>query len=164
MAHMTDQELEVIEAEMPSLANVLRDQQAEIEELQARKRQEDEVRAAAVRAEIQDTIDQNATLAAWQTAVDKTAWNEALRFDRMLRESPKYANVSFEDRFKKVVELTQTALETSDRRDQHDEPDRERPGGRLPSGKDLESMSATQIAGMLGGKSPDEIQAFLAGL
>ena len=37
-------------------------------------------------------------------------WNEASRFDKVLRESQAYANKSFADRFTKVVELTQSAL------------------------------------------------------
>ena len=117
VATLTKEELDTLEAESPTLAKTLRAQQASIqkltEQLQAvAARQEDQavVQETEVKSEIQAAIDANPTLAGWQTAEDQTLWNEASRFDKVLRESPAYANKSFADRFTKVVELTQSAL------------------------------------------------------
>jgi hypothetical protein len=117
VATLTDQELDTLEADSPTLARTLRAQQASIqkltEQLQAvAERQEDQavVQESEVKSEIQSAIDANPTLAEWQTAEDQTLWNEASRFDKVLRESPAYANKSFAERFTKVVELTQSAL------------------------------------------------------
>jgi len=117
VATLTKEELDTLEADSPTLAKTLRAQQASIqkltEQLQAvAERQEDQavVQETEVKSEIQAAIDANPTLAGWQTAEDQTLWNEASRFDKVLRESPAYANKSFADRFTKVVELTQSAL------------------------------------------------------
>ena len=117
VATLTNEELDTLEADSPTLAKTLRAQQASIqkltEQLQAvAERQEDQavIQETEVKSEIQSAIDANPTLAEWQTAEDQTLWNEASRFDKVLRESPAYANKSFAERFTKVVELTQSAL------------------------------------------------------
>ena len=114
---LTDEELNALEVDSPTLAKVLRAQQniihklnTTVQELADRQNGQLEQEATTVKSEIQMAIDANPTLAEWQTAEDQTLWDEAARFDKVLRESPKYANVSFEERFKKVVELTQSAL------------------------------------------------------
>lgn len=114
---LTEEELQALEAESPTLAKTLRAQQNALtqvrDQLQAvvqSQQQQVENEAEVVKSEIQTAIDANPTLATWQTAEDKTLWNEASRFDKLLRESPKYANVPFSERFAKVVELTQSAL------------------------------------------------------
>lgn len=117
VAMLTEEELAVLEADSPTLAKTLRAQQAQItsmaEQLKSvTERQAEQVATedAVVKTEIQTAIDANSTLAGWQTSEDQTMWNEASRFDKLLRESPRYANVPFADRFAKVVELTQSAL------------------------------------------------------
>ncbi len=119
---LTAEELSALEAESPTLAKTLRAQQASIRSLRNELKgvvQAQRNRAASeveeVKSEIQTAIDENPTLAAWQTAEDQTLWNEASRMDRMLRESPRYANVSFEDRFAMVVALTQQAMNEPNR-------------------------------------------------
>lgn len=114
---LTEDELAALEADSPTLAKTLRMQQALIQQLRDEVGQVKTVQQhravteeASIKSEIQSAIDANPTLAGWQTAEDQTMWNEASRVDRMLRESPAYASVSFEDRFKKVVEMTQVAL------------------------------------------------------
>ena len=118
VALLTDVELETLEADSPALAKVLRAQQDTIRKLTEtvqgvteRQAADVEQQATEIKSEIQTAIDSNPTLAAWQTAEDQTMWAEASKFDRLLRESPKYADVPFADRFAKVVELTQAALE-----------------------------------------------------
>jgi len=114
---LTEEELAVLEADSPTLAKTLRAQQAAIQTLtetvkSVTQRQAEQVATeeTVVKTEIQTAIDGNPTLAAWQTAEDQTMWNEASKFDKLLRESPKYADVPFADRFAKVVELTNSAL------------------------------------------------------
>ena len=114
---LTEEELTALEADSPTLAKTLRAQQAAIQKLSGQvqdltERTNGQIanEEAVIKSDIQTAIDANPTLAAWQTAEDQTLWNEASRFDKALRESPTYANVSFADRFKKVVELTQSAL------------------------------------------------------
>ena len=118
VAMLTEEELAVLEADSPTLAKTLRAQQLQItsmaEQLKSvTERQAEQVATeeTVLKTEIQTAIDANPTLAAWQTAEDQTMWNEASKFDKLLRESPRYANVPFADRFSKVVELTQAALE-----------------------------------------------------
>lgn len=115
---LNDEELAALEADSPTLAKTLRAQQAAIRQLretvesvtqnQANQAASEE---AVVKSEIQTAIDANPELATWQTAEDQTLWNEASRIDRMLRESPKYANISFADRFAKVVEMTRLSMD-----------------------------------------------------
>jgi len=117
VAILTNEELDALEADSPTLAKTLRAQQQSIQRLNERLEAVAQTQLGqiateetAVRSEVQTAIDENPTLAAWQTAEDQSLWNEASRFDKLLRESPAYANVSFADRFAKVVELTQSAL------------------------------------------------------
>jgi SOS-response transcriptional repressor LexA len=56
---------------------------------------------------VQEAIDANPELSAWQVAEDQSRWNEAARLDKALRESPLWRSKSFDERFVKVVELTQ---------------------------------------------------------
>lgn len=115
---LTEAELETLEADSPALAKVLRtlqDQNKALEEkvksvtdTQASQQQSQE---KEIKSEIQTAIDSNPTLASWQSAEDQTLWKEASRFDKLLRESPKYADVPFAERFAKVVALTQEALD-----------------------------------------------------
>jgi hypothetical protein len=114
---LSDDELAALEADSPTLAKTLRAQQAAIQTLRdemtsvkTRQQSQAAVEEQEVKSEVQSAIDANPTLAAWQTAEDQSMWDEAARFDKLLRGSPKYANVSFADRFAKVVELTRLEL------------------------------------------------------
>jgi hypothetical protein len=114
---LTDEELTVLEADSPTLAKTLRAQQAAIRQLREtvdsvtqRQASDAAAQAAEVKSEVQTAIDSNPTLAAWQTSEDQTMWDRASGFDKLLRAMPEYANVSFADRFAKVVEMTQSAL------------------------------------------------------
>ena len=114
---LSDEELSALEADSPTLAKTLRAQQAAIRNLREivgnvaqNQASQAASEAEVVKSEIQTAIDANPMLAAWQTSEDQTLWNEASRIDRALRESPKYANVSFADRFKTVVEMTRVAM------------------------------------------------------
>jgi len=114
---LTEDELNALEADSPTLARLLRAQQNTIQKLtgtvqslaehqQGRAAEE----VAEIKSEIQTAIDANPTLASWQTAEDQAMWNKASAFDQVLRGLPEYKDVAFEDRFKKVVELTHAAL------------------------------------------------------
>ncbi len=114
---LTEEELSALEADSPTLARTLRAQQAAIRSLRetvegVKTRQASDVASqeAEVKSEIQTAIDANSTLATWQTSEDQTMWDRASGFDKLLRAMPEYANVSFADRFEKVVEMTQSAL------------------------------------------------------
>ena len=114
---LTDEELDALAEDSPTLAKTLRSQQAAIRQLRETvegvtrtQATQQAAQVAEVKTEVQSAIDGNATLAEWQTAQDRTMWTRASSIDRMLRELPEYANVSFADRFDKVVEMTQIAL------------------------------------------------------
>lgn len=114
---LTEDELAALEADSPTLAKTLRAQQAaysklaeQVEKLAANQQTQVDKQETEVKSEIQTAIDANPVLAGWQTAEDQTIWAEASRFDKALRESPKYKDVPFAERFAKVVELTQSAL------------------------------------------------------
>ena len=114
---LTDEDLTALEVDSPTLAKVLRGQQETIKQLTGTVealRQHTQGRIATeqaeVKSEIQAAIDANPTLAGWQAQEDQTMWDKASAFDLVLRELPEYAEVPFEERFKKVVELTQSAI------------------------------------------------------
>jgi len=114
---LTDEELDALEADSPTLAKTLRAQQAAIQQLRdmvqtvtQRQAVEAATQEAEVKSEVQTAIDSNPTLASWQTSEDQTMWDRASAFDKVLRAMPEYANTSFADRFDKVVEMTQSAL------------------------------------------------------
>jgi len=114
---LTDEELDALEADSPTLAKTLRAQQAAIQQLRdmvqtvtQRQAVEAATQEAEVKSEVQTAIDSNPTLASWQTSEDQTMWDRASAFDKVLRAMPEYANTSFADRFEKVVEMTQSAL------------------------------------------------------
>ena len=116
-AMLTDEELTALESESPTLAKLLRAQQATIQSLtgtvdaiKGRQEQRDTADAAEVKSEIQTAIDAVPELATWQAAEDQAAWNIASMHDKTLRSLPKYKDVSFEDRFKEVVKLTKLTL------------------------------------------------------
>lgn len=115
---LTDEDFKALEEDSPTLAKLLKAQQSTIQQLTdkvgtltTRTQQREATEQAEIKSEIQTAIDANPTLAEWQNAEDQTMWSEAARIDKTLRESPRYANVSFADRFNKVVALTRIALD-----------------------------------------------------
>lgn len=197
---LTDAELEVLEADSPTLAKTLRAQQTRIEKLteqveKVTQRQETQAATeeAEIKSEVQTAIDENPTLAAWQTAEDQSMWQEASRLDRTLRKSPKYANVSFADRFKKVVELTEAVLEVKAEAPVVQQPAltpdqikaaakvkldaankakkplslSDIPGGAAPAVDErqkVEEMSPTALGNQFMGMTRDQIDAYVANL
>lgn len=116
-AALTEEELKTLEQDSPTLAKLLRAQQSEIKGLKdtikgVNERVEVQVEQteAEIKTEIQTAIDANPKMAAWQVAEDQTLWNEAAKMDKLLRENPLYADIPFEKRFAKVVELTEDAM------------------------------------------------------
>jgi hypothetical protein len=114
---LTNDDLTALEQESPTLAKALRSLQDEnarvqgqLTEVVAKLNQQDQVQEAEVKDDVQAAVDDNPTLATWQTSEDQTMWREAAKFDKVLRGNPLYDNVSFADRFAKVVELTESAL------------------------------------------------------
>jgi len=160
---LTDDEInELAAAGEPTLAKVLGTQQTAIRHLtgivqgQLAREQEE------VRSDIQDAIDVNPKLAEWQTSPDQTLWRDAAAIDKVLRELPEYRNVPFEDRFKKVVELTEVAVDVKRRDGPEEQPEAQRRAeGRLSS-QELEGMSTAQIGQQFAGKSFSEIEAMIA--
>lgn len=115
---LTEAELETLEADSPALAKVLRTLQERNNALEEKVKSVADTQASQqqeqkkeIKSEIQTAIDSNPTLAEWQSAEDQTLWKEASRFDKLLRESPKYADVPFAERFAKVVKLTQESMD-----------------------------------------------------
>lgn len=196
---LTEEELSALEADSPTLAKVLRSQQQTILKLNETveslaQRSDDQAKAeeADVKSEIQAAIDATPTLAAWQVDKDQTAWNEAAKFDRILRENPKYADVPFEDRFAKVVELTKAALGLEVERPQPKEEPKltpeevkaaaqaklkakpqlprslsDIPGGAPPAVDEkekVEQMSTLALGNQFLGMTKDQLEAYLASL
>ena len=170
-ALLTGAEIDVLAEESPILAEVLRGQQTTIgvlagtvEELQARQRNQLANEEAAAKSEIQDAIDVNPTLASWQTAKDPTLWNEAMRCDKLLRESPLYANVPYAERFAKVVALTQSAVDVEARQELDERETERHSARRTPGGKNLEEISSAELGQQFLGKSREEIDTYIANL
>jgi hypothetical protein len=168
---LSEDELRTLEADSPTLAKTLRSLQTaivtqsdKVERLAARQDAELARERAEVSSEIQTAIDSNPTLAAWQTAQDQTRWIEATRLDKVLRESPAYADVPFSDRFAKVVEMTQKAFDADPRREE-ETPLRAAEREQEKVVKNLDTISAAELgAKFLGLGDPDAIQTYLANL
>ena len=115
---LTEDELKALETEgQATLAKVLRAQQenlkaltAEVTSLRDHNEREIAQEAAEAKSSIQEAIDANTVLSTWQSDKDKTMWNEAARIDKILRESPKYSEVPYAERFTRVVELTAESM------------------------------------------------------
>lgn len=195
---LTEEELTALEGESPTLAKTLRGQQAAIRQLReelenVRGRQEAQAKTEEelVKDEIQAAIDANPMLAQWQADEDQTLWNEVVRFDKMLRESPRYAKVSFGDRFADAVELTrvsmklppepkqettltQEELRAAAERKLADKSKASRPvslsqipGGAPPAVDErqkVEEMSSVALGNQFLGMTKDQIDAYLANL
>lgn len=193
---LTEEELQALETDSPTLAKVIRAQQSsirtlrdEVKTVSTAQQKQVATEEAEVKSELQSAIDANPTLATWQTAKDQTMWDEAARVDRMLRESPKYANASFEERFAKVVEMTQVAQGvTPERREETPlTPEQIRaaakakldtastrprslsdiPGGAPPAVDEkekIEQMSPVALGQMFQGMSTEQREAYLAQL
>jgi hypothetical protein len=153
---LTAEELEALEADSPTLAKTLRAQQAQLQQLRdtvnsLATRQAAQVAGEEqeIKSEIQTAIDANPTLAEWQTSEDQTLWNEASRFDKMLRSSPKYANVSFKDRFEKVVELTQRAMDLEPAT-----PSAPIPGEKALTAEEIKAAAQAKLTQAARGKRP----------
>lgn len=110
---LTDGELLAIAEDSPTLAKILKAQQETIKNLNesvqnlATHATQQIVNAETeAKSAVQEAIDANPTLAAWQNAEDQTRWDEAARLDKALRESPLWKDKPFDERFAKVVEIT----------------------------------------------------------
>lgn len=168
---LAEAELQALEVEAPVLAKTLRAQQSAILEMagtvqKVAARHDAEVAREQdqMRGQILEAVDANPTLRAWRASPDQTLWQEATRLDKVLRGSPAYADVPFADRFAKVVELTQTALDV--RNEHREEEAAERPSDTpAKRGKTLEEVSTAELGRQfidLGDK--DKIDAYLASL
>lgn len=110
---LTNDELEALAEDSPTLAKVLRSLQDRNQQLtETVEKLANHATAQIVDAEteakntVQEAIDSNPILAGWQVAEDQSHWNEAARLDKALRESPLWKDKSFDDRFAEVVKLT----------------------------------------------------------
>jgi hypothetical protein len=118
---LSDDELNALAEDSPTLAKVLRAQQSTIQQLTGtveslaqRSQAQEQVAEAEVKTEVQSAVDANPTLLAWQNDKDQTTWERASSFDKLLRETPEYRDVPFAKRFDKVVALTKAALDLKD--------------------------------------------------
>lgn len=120
-----DAQIAEVEAESPWMAKTLRlmrDQlvdadaratAAEREAADAKQRAEklaqdtEADRAHAAGNVVREAIDNNPALVYWE-AKNKAMWDEAINFDKQLRERPEWANKTYAERFDKVVELVTT--------------------------------------------------------
>ncbi len=116
-AELTNEELKALAEDSPTLAKLLQAQQEELQALRGQiteldkfaRQQISDAQEDGNRA-VQEAIDRNPVLVEWQNMEDPTYWNMAARLDATLRASPEYKEVSFDDRFDKVVALTKSVL------------------------------------------------------
>jgi len=109
---ISNEELAELEAEMPELGKKLREQQTQINALNAKLSTQSETTQAA-QAEnmlnsVQSAIDATPKLAFLQTQ-GAEAYEAAKRIDRTLRSDPEFADLSLADRFTKVIERYEEA-------------------------------------------------------
>lgn len=147
---LSEDELEALAVDSPTLAKVLKTQQDTIKnlagtvtELKTSAEQEKGREMAAMQAEIQVAIDGIPTMLAWQNDKDKTLWNEAARIDRVLRDSPRFSDVSFAERFKVVGKMTCEVLGIEIPEDLQDKKP-ETPKSDKPKLTDAEIMAAAE--------------------
>lgn len=112
-------EIDVFREDHPALAGLFEKVTGLVENLQsqveahnqteAERQRDQDARATAANAEITrrvgEAIDNNATLTLWK-AEDKDAFNQAVAFDEVLKKQPAWKGKSFDERFKRAVELT----------------------------------------------------------
>lgn len=107
LANLSDEEISDIEVDYPQLAKVARLAKLAVERVgkaapaaTAERTQEASTQQQASDDPVQDAIDQIPDLLAWQT--DKAhadKFQRAIEHDNVLKNSPKWANKSFEERF-----------------------------------------------------------------
>ncbi len=124
---ISDEDMAVLEEELPALAKILKTQQQTIESLneqmtdklkgveekaEAAHKTQQEIEAErqqAVREQVQEAIDNNEALSRW-SAEDPDRWQRAMAFDDTLRQDPMWSDKTFAERFEKVVELVNAVL------------------------------------------------------
>lgn len=108
---LTEDELEVLAEEMPTIATQIRAQQEQLKLMQAQVDKANNLTQTFVERQqeqavlsVRDAIDQNPKLAHIE-ANEQALWEEAKAIDLALRNIPKFASMSLIDRFDKVVSM-----------------------------------------------------------
>ncbi|GIW55400.1 MAG: hypothetical protein KatS3mg082_1804 [Nitrospiraceae bacterium] len=87
--------------------------QNKLDEMAKREETREEREEREAQSRVQEAIDRNAVLRYLQHAEDKRdLWDEAVRIDKMLRENPRYADLTLDERFQKVVAMLQAEVGT----------------------------------------------------
>lgn len=110
---LSEDELAVIEEDMPTLAKQIREQQALIakqrevlEQSETEREEMDKQRMKAAGDEVQQAIDGNAKLAYLQ-ASNPELWQAAVDIDKDIRNTARYQNKSLSERFEDIVLLVE---------------------------------------------------------
>lgn len=176
--------------ELGGFAKAMAAQLAETRKLVNELVQEKQATAATEQTQrqltIREAIDSNPTLLLWENDTeDREAWSRAVQYDKLLRERPDWVDKPVQERFAQVVKLVQvdypnakTATVTSPKPgkdiankakealanadDLEIESLSQIPAGASPTEAELGDMSSTQIAALMDGMSPKQIDALLA--
>lgn len=184
---LNEDELTELEKEMPLLGKTIREQQAQIAQLQDKLKNQ-HVTTQKTQAElqaqaIQSAIDANPKLSLLQSQ-GNDGYEAAKRIDRVLRDDPKFANLSLSERFDKVIELYEESygsikiaskndvdLKKATEKALADAPKKEVPksmsdipGGTPPAVDELaaiENKSGVELEQMFSKMSPKQIEDYL---
>lgn len=185
---ISNEELTELEAEMPELGKRLREQQEQINALNAKLATQSESnkanQAENMLNSVQLAIDATPKLAFLQTQ-DATAYEAAKRIDRTLRNDPEFADLSLSERFSKVIEryeetygaiklstsaeidikkATEKALATADAKKTAPASMADIPGGTPPAVDEataIEGKSGVELESMFAKMTPEQIDNLL---
>ncbi|CAN7308105.1 hypothetical protein LJR296_001461 [Cupriavidus necator] len=112
-AHPSDEEMEALKEDFPTVYQALKASQTLIKSLEAKlqpveedRRQQQAERERTVAEQVQDAIDATPKLAHIRST-DKERYEAAQQFDAVLRANPKWAGKPMAERFARVVELVE---------------------------------------------------------
>jgi hypothetical protein len=93
-----------VKAAFESLVGMVKGLSKTVEDLRGAREDDEARQQAAARERVQQAIDDNPTLRYWQNE-KPDLFNEAVGYDRQMRENPNLRNLSLEQRFERVVKV-----------------------------------------------------------
>lgn len=190
--NQTDDPIADIRDELPTLAKVfdaqaetIRALQEQVQRVTARDAHQQQEAQRTAEELVRDALDKNPTLLDWE-ANNVDLWNEAAELDALLRNKPENANLTFDQRFEKVVNamvaihgdsiLPDTKPTQQQIRQKAEDIVKaagttapvtlsDIPGGTAPATREVDNidqMSPSQLANKMRDMSADQLQEYLA--
>ncbi len=129
-------------------------QQIESDKAEAKAKAEEEaqLRVRTVQEQVQEAKENNPDLMHWE-AHDEDAWNEAMMQDEILRNQPKWARKSYEERFAEVVKRVRAIMPDASEPKRAEPPEKTREKAKAKLEKAVEKKPTT-LSDIQGGGTP----------